>query len=126
MPTRAPHICGCGKRVPSGGRCPCQQQRDAERKARFDKVRPNSSQRGYTGAWEKASKAFLKRRPVCAMCGKTLDLETPRAAVVDHIRAHKGDRDLFWDKTNWQRLCRPCHSSRKQRLERRNSQKDQQ
>lgn len=126
MPDRPARICRCGRRVPAGVRCPCEQKRAAERKARFDKTRPNSSQRGYTGAWEKASKAFLRSRPVCALCGKTLDLDRPREAVVDHIRPHKGDRSLFWDKSNWQRLCRPCHSSKKQRQERRTMHGDQQ
>jgi 5-methylcytosine-specific restriction endonuclease McrA len=39
--------------------------------------------------------------------------------VVDHIRPHRGDPDLFWDQRNWQRLHRTCHSSRKQAVEKR-------
>jgi len=31
------------------------------------------------------------------------------AGVVDHIVPHKGDADLFWQRTNWQPLCKPCH-----------------
>jgi 5-methylcytosine-specific restriction endonuclease McrA len=46
------------------------------------------------------------------MCGNA-------ATVVDHIIPHKGDRKLFWSRANWQPLCVSCHSSRKQRLERR-------
>ena len=112
MPSRAPQICQCGNRVPSGARCPCAVKRDAERKARFDKTRPNSSQRGYTGTWEKASKAFLRRNPRCAFCGGWADL-------VDHKTPHRGDQGLFWDRNNWQPLCTPCHSGAKQRQERR-------
>lgn len=41
------------------------------------------------------------------------------ATVVDHITPHKGDKILFWSKSNWQPLCTHCHSSRKQREERR-------
>lgn len=119
MPVRAPRICSCGNRVPSGSRCPCEVKRAAERKARFDKKRPTSSQRGYTGKWDRESRAFLRRWPFCARCGVELDLETPRAAVVDHIRPHRGDQALFWDQSNWQRLCTPCHSGAKQRAERR-------
>lgn len=117
MAMRAPRICACGKVVPSGARCPCEQRRDAERKARFDRTRPTSSQRGYTGAWDKARKAFLRRHPRCAFCGV-------RAELVDHKIPHKGDRDLFWDKSNWQPLCTQCHSGAKQRQERRMSQKE--
>lgn len=117
MPVRAPRLCACGKLVPSGARCPCEAKRDAERKARFDKTRPTSSQRGYTGAWEKARKAFLLRHPRCARCGR-------RADLVDHKIPHRGDRDLFWDKSNWQPLCTSCHSGAKQRQERRENRKD--
>ena len=112
MPARAPHICACGKVVPSGAICPCQAARTRERNARFDKTRPSSSQRGYNGSWEKARKSFLNRHPRCARCNA-------RAEVVDHTIPHKGDQNLFWDKSNWQPLCTPCHSGAKQRDERR-------
>ncbi|WP_420344081.1 HNH endonuclease signature motif containing protein [Paenirhodobacter sp.] len=118
MPVRAPRICNCGHRVPFGVRCRCEQKQDSERKARFDQTRPNSSQRGYTGAWDKAKAAFLKRHPRCAICGG-------RAVLVDHKAPHKGNRELFWDKNNWQPLCTPCHSGAKQRQERRNLHEDQ-
>jgi 5-methylcytosine-specific restriction protein A len=32
------------------------------------------------------------------------------AADLDHIIPHKGDMTLFWDPTNWQGLCKGCHS----------------
>lgn len=35
-------------------------------------------------------------------------------SVVDHIEAHRGDMALFWDRNNWQTLCKPCHDSVKQ------------
>ena len=40
------------------------------------------------------------------------------ATVVDHKIPHKGDPQLFWDETNWQSLCAPCHDSHKQSQER--------
>nr|WP_312862137.1 HNH endonuclease [Rhizobium sp. P32RR-XVIII] len=42
-----------------------------------------------------------------------------RANVVDHRAPHRGDKRLFWSRSNWQPLCTPCHSSRKQSQERR-------
>jgi len=33
------------------------------------------------------------------------------ATVVDHITAHKGDTELFWDRSNWQSLCKQHHDS---------------
>ncbi|GKX34646.1 MAG: hypothetical protein MnENMB40S_22640 [Rhizobiaceae bacterium MnEN-MB40S] len=81
------------------------------RKARHDRNRPNSSRRGYNGAWEKARKAYLEQHPDCVICGAP-------ATTVDHIIAHKGDMALFWSKQNWQSLCAHCHNSTKQRQER--------
>lgn len=114
MPMRAPRLCRCGNRVAFGARCPCEVRQDTERKARFDKNRPGSSARGYDRAWEKARAAFLKEHRFCRRCGRT-------ATTVDHIRPHKGDQLLFWDKSNWQALCTSCHSGAKQSEERRSS-----
>ncbi|WP_093359201.1 HNH endonuclease [Tropicimonas isoalkanivorans] len=112
MPSKPPRICACGHRVAAGVRCPCERKRAAERNARHDRKRPNSSQRGYTGTWEKARLAFLAEHPRCRRCGGPADL-------VDHITPHKGDPARFWDRTNWQALCTHCHSGAKQREERR-------
>lgn len=43
---------------------------------------------------------------VCADC------RLAEATVVDHVRPHRGDRRLFWDRTNWQALCAPCHNKK--------------
>jgi len=112
MPSKGPRICGCGHRIKPDHRCPCEAKRDQERKARFDKTRPNSTARGYGRAWETARRAFLRRNPFCRRCGAP-------AAVVDHKTPHRGDQTLFWDQDNWQPLCTPCHSGAKQREERR-------
>ena len=112
MPTRAPRLCSCGKPVPVGVRCACKAEADRARKARHDASRPSSSARGYTGAWEKARRAYLDRHPWCVRCGA-------RATVVDHRTPHRGDMTKFWDRTNWQSLCARDHNSAKQREERR-------
>ncbi|WP_026147652.1 HNH endonuclease [Limimaricola hongkongensis] len=112
MPTKPPRLCACGKRVPAGTKCLCMAKSDRERKARFDRTRPNSSQRGYTGTWEKAKADFLAKHPFCRRCGQPAD-------TVDHIKPHKGDPVLFWDRSNWQALCARDHNSAKQREERR-------
>lgn len=111
MPGKAPKICACGNKVASGARCPCRRQQDRERKARFDKTRKTSSQRGYTGTWDMARDRFLIRHPKCAKCNSA-------ATVVDHVKPHRGDMVLFWDRTNWQPLCSHHHNSAKQREER--------
>ncbi|MCB1522495.1 MAG: HNH endonuclease [Rhodoblastus sp.] len=111
MPVRAPYICGCGKIVPSGQRCECSKARDRERKARHDQVRPSARERGYTGKWEKERATYLAAHPRCVYCGEP-------ASIVDHIVPHRGDRSLFWRRSNWQALCAPCHNGGKQSQER--------
>src|SRR5690606_17095566 len=75
-------------------------------------------QRGYTSRWDKARAAYLAKHPWCRMCLAN-DGERVRATVVDHIKPHRQDMRLFWDKSNWQSLCEPHHNSTKQRDERR-------
>lgn len=113
MPVRAPHICGlCGNVHPSGERCPTAKRWERERKARFDAKRPNARARGYDREWERARADYLATNPNCCRCGQP-------ATVVDHIKPHKGDDALFWDRRNWQPLCAHCHNSAKQAAERR-------
>lgn len=113
MPSRAPRICGqCGKTHLSGEQCLLVAARDKARKAKFDAKRPNARARGYNKEWEAARAAYLLVYPTCARC-------TAPATVVDHIRAHKGNDALFWDRTNWQALCAHHHNSAKQSEERR-------
>jgi hypothetical protein len=50
---------------------------------------------------------FLARRPLCVACMEWSRV-TP-ARVVDHVVPHRGDTRLFWDESNWQALCKPCH-----------------
>lgn len=57
----------------------------------------------------------LRTEPLCRFC---LQREIVEAAnVVDHIKPHKGDEALFFDPSNLQSLCAPCHDSTKQRIE---------
>lgn len=69
----------------------------------------------YNSRWRKARETFLAQHPLCVMCQKDGGL-TP-AMVVDHIQPHRGDSQLFWDSSNWQPLCKRCHDSDKQMLE---------
>lgn len=62
--------------------------------------------------WRKARKRFLAENPLCAYCEQQ-GLEVP-ATVVDHKQPHNGDPVLFWEVSNWQPLCAPCHSRTKQ------------
>ncbi len=39
------------------------------------------------------------------------------ANVVDHIKPHRGNMNLFWDVRNWQSVCKKCHDRHKQKQE---------
>ncbi|MCE8523361.1 HNH endonuclease [Ruegeria pomeroyi] len=111
--SKPPHICTCGQIVPHGERCACQIARTRARNKRHDANRPSAAKRGYNRAWRAARDAFLMVHDRCAWpgCGAP-------ATVVDHIKPHRGDMALFWERANWQPLCARCHDSSKQRLER--------
>ena len=83
----------------------------------------------YGYRWQQSRDAFLREHPCCCFCS-TPDRPT-EAFVVDHIVPHRlkeakesGDarrikaaEKLFWRRSNWQPLCKLCHDSVKQRLE---------
>ena len=65
---------------------------------------------------------MLKRdRYTCQATGVALVGPYPAAnsPVVDHIRPHRGDPDLFWDEGNLQSVSREYHDRVKQSIERR-------
>lgn len=72
--------------------------------------RETAAARGYGSRWQKARIGWLHSHPLCAHC-EAAGL-TVAANEVDHITPHKGDMQLFWDNTNWQSLCKPCHSAK--------------
>lgn len=77
--------------------------------------RPSARQRGYGSRWDTARATFLRANPFCRYCAQQ-GRRTP-ATVVDHIRPHMRDWALFWDSSNWQPLCAPCHNGAKRALE---------
>lgn len=81
---------------------------DRHKQNRQPDNRPSAHQRGYTCRWSKARTEYLSSHPWCVECrdhGRRV-----LANEVDHIIPHRGDMELFWDRNNWQGLCRACHS----------------
>ncbi len=115
MPCRPPSPCGtpgCAELVHGGGRCPKHKR---EQQCDHDRERPNSTARGYGRRWRKASKAFLAANPLCVFCERRGRVTA--ATVVDHIVPHRGNARAFWNRDQWQPLCKPCHDSVKQAQE---------
>lgn len=90
----------------------CEDHQDKIRTK--DRQRGTAHQRGYDAKWDKARLEHLDEQPLCADHMKRGYIEA--ATVVDHIEPHKGNKELFWDRDNWQSLCKPCHD-RKTQLE---------
>lgn len=77
--------------------------------------RGTAAQRGYGYKWQQARAAFLVEQPLCCYCNRIGKVGA--ATVVDHIIPHRGEHSLFWDRDNWQALCKRCHDSIKQKEE---------
>ena len=75
-----------------------------------------STARGYGYKWQQARIQYLSEHPMCCYCER--DGRVSAASVVDHIIPHQGDDNLFWRRSNWQPLCKPCHDSIKAKEER--------
>ncbi len=103
MPWKPPRHCPRGHPPYTGPRCPiCTAASRPASRLTSEAVRPSARERGYDSKWDKARKDYLAAHPSCISCGVP-------ATVVDHKVPHKGDRKLFWSRSNWQPLCRACH-----------------
>lgn len=112
MRGRARKVCafpGCPLFVKVGGSL-CEQH-EQERMQRVEARRPTASQRGYGARWQRESARFLEEHPFC-VCGNA-----HRSEVVDHIKPHRGDQELFWDQSNWQAMAKACHDRKTARTD---------
>jgi len=67
-------------------------------------------------AWRKGRVLFLREHPLCVRC-MAKGLTVP-ATVVNHIKPHKGDLTLFFDRKNMEAVCKRCHDGAIQQIER--------
>lgn len=74
-----------------------------------------TTERGYDGRWRKARDGYLRRHPLCAYCER--EGKVTAATILDHVIPHLGNMQMFWDRDNWQPLCKPCHDVTKAREE---------
>lgn len=112
MPLRAKHVCnhpGCHKltRVRY-----CDDHDDDSRK--YDQERGSAAARGYGARWQKRRTSYLAEYPLCVQC--LAAGRTTASVQVDHIVPISGaDDPKFWDESNWQALCTPCHRAKSAR-----------
>ena len=74
------------------------------------KVNPDEGRTSkmYGRRWQKVRLKILRAQPLCIECAK--DGMVVEAKEVDHKTPHRGDMELFYDESNLQGLCKPCHS----------------
>lgn len=68
-------------------------------------------------AWHRLRMAQLRDYPLCEFCRQQGRIE--KAEIVDHIKPHRGNKELFYDVSNLQSLCKQHHDSAKQAAENR-------
>jgi len=68
-----------------------------------------------TKEWKQLRESWLKFNCWCVLC-REIGIRR-QATVVDHKIRHGGNRAIFFDRTNLQSLCKTCHDSTKQRME---------
>ena len=80
----------------------------AQHTQEYERRRGSSQERGYGPRWRAAARAFLEEHYYqCNVPGCP-----DKATEVDHVIPHRGNMELFWDRSNWQCLCHAHHSSK--------------
>ncbi|MGY3341192.1 5-methylcytosine-specific restriction endonuclease McrA [Streptomyces filamentosus] len=103
MPTRPASRCSaCRQLRKPGGRCGCRrgsQSQAAATRAEWAWVYADTR-------WPLLRDQVLSEEPLCrAGCGRP-------PGVVDHIRPHRGDETLAFDRANLQAMCKSCHDAK--------------
>jgi 5-methylcytosine-specific restriction protein A len=119
MPISAKKPCsqpGCPALVSRGERyCPDHQRAryQRENRARSEDPERRALDALYNSTrWRKYREWYLREHPLCAECER--NGRTAAACIVDHIvpTADGGD---FWEESNHQPICDPCHRAKSAR-----------
>ncbi len=76
--------------------------------------RKTAAKRGYNARWQRERAEWISEHTWCEYKGEGCTLLT---TVINHRIPHRGDEKLFWDKNNWQGVCKHCHDTHIQRDE---------
>ncbi|QDJ91862.1 HNH endonuclease [Acinetobacter haemolyticus] len=77
--------------------------------AKAERVRGLASTKGFKDkAWKAAVVEYVSQNSFCEDCKRRGYVSI--AEMVGHKINPNTDRVLFWDKNNWQSLCKPCHT----------------
>jgi len=68
--------------------------------------RPRSRDEYHSARWTRESRVFRSENPLCKRCAEKGIVKA--SEVTDHVIPPTLHGD-FWDKSNWQALCRKCN-----------------
>lgn len=90
------------------------KQRPHHRRPEAEQYRKLYRDKRWCGPHGVRQQALLRDLYTCQRCGCLLitgNRHHPRAAVVNHKRAHKGDEALFFDLENTESVCKADHDA---------------
>jgi 5-methylcytosine-specific restriction endonuclease McrA len=105
-----------------GSRVAVQSRQDAEAERFKERDRNVGWRKRYsTARWQRLrQEVWIRDNYTCQKTGILCIGKYPadNSPVADHIVAHRGDEDLFWDPSNLQTVSKAYHDSQKQKHER--------
>ncbi len=101
----------CGRRIPSGSRCPCQKQYQKERHREYDRHRRDRKSKDFYGSreWEAARRAALEADGGIDVYLYMTEGEIALADTIHHIIPLKEDWDKRSDLDNLMSLRHETH-----------------
>lgn len=111
LPLKPCRRAGCAELVRGGGYCPKHQIKADQVRRSVQDERKSSAEYHWlyhTKKWRMLRAQQLIAEPFCRECAAAG--ERTRATDIDHIKPHKGRKELFFDPSNLQSLCHSCHS----------------
>lgn len=89
---------------------PCPIHTKAAKAREYDRHRGTAASRGYDRRWSEAARDYLAEHPLCVGCES--EGRTELATLVDHVIPASVAPGRFWDRGNWQGLCKGHHNAK--------------
>ena len=100
----------CRELLDKPGFCKEHEAMAYKKQRDYDASRGSSTQRGYDYRWQQTRKGYLAKHPLCVHC--QANGRVTAAAEIDHIIPIQIEPLRKYDRTNWQALCKSCHSKK--------------
>lgn len=95
----------------------CRLTTDARYCVEHQPKRPNASALGYGSKWRRYSAEFIGENPWCCDPFNRHPGQCVPSSVTGHRVAHKGNREMLWNRANHYALCASCNAYQCARFE---------